>query len=471
MILLTVWDGLRPDLVCDELTPYLARQSEAGVFCQHSHAVWPSATRINAASLSTGCQPGKHGLVDNELYVPAVDPQAPISCADWRALQALADAEQGRLLTAPTLPELLAQRGRRFVSAGSGSPGTTYLTNPTVTAPIVNWAVAWPRAFEAELVEEHGGLLTESASSAERNRQVIATLRDVLIPRDRPDVVTLWITEPDHAQHGHGIRSPEAVEALRQVDAEVAALVQYLERALPEPLTVFYLSDHGFETIGPDLSVTAALIGAGFKASASSPDVVPAGCSLYLNDETLPRVGELASWLLTQPWVSGVFVRDDLLTACPGALPQSALGGSHARSAPIMYSPRWSDECNTYGVPGMVAGHPGGSVATHGSTSPYALRNTLVAWGAGIRTGLVSDVPCGLVDVAPTVLHMLGIKPPKTMDGRVLHELLTDGPWAADLRPSTFARQSAAEGCRQVAWYSAVGTHTYLDHTLIEPAG
>ncbi|MGI6375863.1 MAG: alkaline phosphatase family protein [Anaerolineae bacterium] len=471
MILLIVWDGLRPDLICDELTPYLARQSRAGVLCRQSHAAWPSATRINAATLSTGCQPGKHGLVDNELYVPAVDPAQPISCADWRALQAMADAEGGRLLSVPTLPELLARHGRRFVSGGSGSPGTTYLTNPTVTAPIVNWAVAWPESFEAELRDEHGGLLTEAASSAERNRQVIATLRDLLIPRYRPDVVTLWITEPDHAQHAHGIGSPEAVDALRQVDAEVEALVAHLADALPEPLTVFCLSDHGFDTIGPDHPATAALIAAGFKASADSLDVVRTGCSLYLSSEVLRRVGELAAWLLAQPWVSGVFVRDDVLATCPGALPQSAVGGGHARSAPIMYSPRWNDGVNAYGVPGMVAGRPGSSVATHGSTSPYSLRNTLVAWGAGLRQGITSDAPCGLVDVAPTVLRLLGIARPASMDGRVLHELLLDGPAPADVPVHTVTRQADAAGWRQVAHYSITDGHAYLDRTVVEPAG
>ena len=34
-------------------------------------------------------------------------------------------------------------------------------------------------------------------------------------------------------------------------------------------------------------------------------------------------------------------------------------------------------------------------------------------------------VPSGNVDVAPTILHILGIKPPQPIDGRVLTEVLT----------------------------------------------
>jgi arylsulfatase A-like enzyme len=467
MILLIVWDGLRPDMIRDDLTPFLARQSREGVLCRASRAVWPSATRINAASLTTGCYPARHGLVDNELYVPALDATKAISCADWRALQDMADLENGRLLTTPTLGEFLLQQGRRMVSGGSGSPGTTYLTNPTLTGPIANWAVAWPEAFERDLVQRHGALLSNESSSVERNRFVVGALRDVLIPERRPDVVTLWLTEPDHAQHYHGLLSAEAREMLRHVDAEVEALLAHLAVSQPEPLTVFVLSDHGFDTISPGASVMGALVQAGFKAAPDSSEIVAAGCGLYFHREVLPRLPEVAAWMLAQPWVSGVFVRDDLATSCPGALPQSAVGGAHPRSAELMFSYRWTDAPNEAGVPGTVLGQPG-MAATHGSTSPYALNNALVAWGAGIKARTVSDAPCGIVDVAPTVLHLLRIGRPPAMDGRVLQEIIEGGPAPQDLQVTTHCRQAEANGHRQTAHYHAVDGHSYLDWVDIE---
>ena len=130
MILVIVWDGLRPDMVTPEQTPYLYATSQRGAFCQASHAAFPTATRINASTLATGCYPARHGIVDNELYIPAVDPTKATSCADWEALQRMAHAEGGPLLTAPTLGEVLRGAGRRLACVGSGSPGTTYLTNP-----------------------------------------------------------------------------------------------------------------------------------------------------------------------------------------------------------------------------------------------------------------------------------------------------------------------------------------------------
>ena len=47
----------------------------------------------------------------------------------------------------------------------------------------------------------------------------------------------------------------------------------------------------------------------------------------------------------------------------------------------------------------------------------------------GKRRGVVDELPTGNVDVAPTILWILGIPPLQPMDGRVLTEALTiDGP-------------------------------------------
>lgn len=354
-----------------------------------------------------------------------------------------------------------------MVSGGSGSPGTTLLTNPSLAGPIINWATAWPDAFEAEIARMGHGFLSEAADSVERNRFVIEVLRDVLIPRHHPSVVTLWLTEPDHAQHNHGLLSTQAREMLLHVDAEIEALVAHLCTTQDEPLTVFYLSDHGFETVSPPLPLVSELVASGLKAAPDSTDVVLTSNSLYLADEA--QTPQMCAWLLARAWIDAVFVRDDLLAACPGALPQSAVGGGHRRSAPIMYSPRWSHDRNEAGVPGMVSGGPG-LVATHGSTSPYALHNVMIGWGAGLKQSVVSEAPCGIVDIAPTVLHLLDIAPP-ACDGRVLHELLAEGPAPETLPNDCYELKSQQEGRRQVAHFGRVEDHVYLDQVKIVDDG
>ncbi|MBN1402059.1 MAG: alkaline phosphatase family protein [Anaerolineae bacterium] len=471
MILITVWDGLRPDMISEGHTPFLHAMSQRGVVCRASHAAFPTATRINSASLATGCYPGKHGIVDNELYVPRLDPDKAISCADWRALQSMADGEQERLISVPTLGEMLRQAGATMVSAGSGSPGTTYLTNPTITGSVVNWALAWPDGTQRDVETRFGGMLPPESSSSERNRFIFDVAREYLAPTYRPDVMTIWLTEPDHMQHEYGLASPEALAMMREVDAQFAEFVQTMERrAGPDGLTCLVLSDHGFSTISTKIDPEAELAAAGFSSASNAGDgpidIVRASNSLYVRDEGRARLPELLRFLASRPWIGALLVRDDLMHVCPTATPQGAAFGFHRRSAEVMFSYAWSAAPNRWGVPGSVA-NSASMAATHGSSSPYAINNTLVAWGAGIKSGVESRTPCGIVDVAPTVLHLLGIGVGQGMDGRVLHELFQTGPEPEQMRVRHTQREDtfpAEEGpCRQLLQYSQVGGHLYLD--------
>ena len=471
MILLLIWDGLRPDMITPERTPFLHNKAQEGAFCRASHAVFPTATRINSASLITGSYPGRHGIVDNELYVPALDPERATSCADWPALQAIADLEGGPLLNAPTLGEALRQAGLRMVSGGSGSPGTTYLTNPFVTGPVVNWAVAWPKTEQDEIERRYGGMLGPKSNSLDRNRFVVQALTDHLIPKYEPDVVTLWLTEPDHTQHDHGLGSPEALAMLRELDDQLRNLILFMEAGVgSEGLTCLVLSDHGFNTVIDRVNPGLELIAAGLKAAPNSNDIVRASGSLFLSGKARQRVPELVRFLASRPWIGALFLRDDLLAECPGAMPQSAVGGCHRRSAEIMFSYRWSHEANNYDAPGSVV-HSASLVAIHGSTSPYAINNVLVAWGAKVREGIVSEVPCSIIDVAPTVLHLLGIDPSGDMDGRVLDELLHEGPYPRNVEVTSSARaftyDTPVGPRRQVARFSTAAGHTYLDQVTM----
>ncbi len=65
----------------------------------------------------------------------------------------------------------------------------------------------------------------------------------------------------------------------------------------------------------------------------------------------------------------------------------------------------------------------------HVTLSRFDMQNTLIAAGPDFRRGFADELPTGNVDVAPTILWILGITPPQPLDGRVLTEALTiDGP-------------------------------------------
>ena len=110
--------------------PNLAALGARGVVFSRHHSVYPTVTRVNASSISTGAYPSTHGLMGNAVFFPRVSPTAFLDTADREALLKIANVE-GRLLTAPTLAESLQAAGRRLLVVSSGSAGSALLLNHT----------------------------------------------------------------------------------------------------------------------------------------------------------------------------------------------------------------------------------------------------------------------------------------------------------------------------------------------------
>src|SRR5438132_9186293 len=69
-VIIFVWDGLRADDVTLENMPnYFALARSGVVFADH-HAVYPTFTMMNSASIATGTYPGTHGFYGNVVYAP-----------------------------------------------------------------------------------------------------------------------------------------------------------------------------------------------------------------------------------------------------------------------------------------------------------------------------------------------------------------------------------------------------------------
>ena len=128
-MLVFVVDGLRPDSITVEDTPTLFRLRAEGVDLANSHAVFPTVTRVNAAAIATGTQPGTNGLVGNQMFVPAVDSRRAFDTGNYRNFLKL-DQAGGRVLQAPTLAERLHARGLMLAGVSSGSTGSAFLLNP-----------------------------------------------------------------------------------------------------------------------------------------------------------------------------------------------------------------------------------------------------------------------------------------------------------------------------------------------------
>jgi arylsulfatase A-like enzyme len=65
--------------------------------------------------------------------------------------------------------------------------------------------------------------------------------------------------------------------------------------------------------------------------------------------------------------------------------------------------------------------------AVNYETGTHRLYGMLIAWGPGVRRGHTIE-GAEIIDLAPTILHVLDVPVPEDMDGRVLMELFEAGP-------------------------------------------
>jgi hypothetical protein len=142
-----------------------------------------------------------------------------------------------------------------------------------------------------------------------------------------------------------------------------------------------------------------------------------------------------------------------------------------SKEAPdVMMAFRWDEEKNQFGVPGMIDAdwQRGAGKGTHATLSRFDMHNMLIATGPDFRRGKVTDLPSGNVDLAPTILRILGITAPRQLDGRVLSEAMVDiDPATPGLKPETKTIKAAKDfpsgTWRQSLQISRVGSTIYLD--------
>ncbi len=496
-VIVFVVDGLRPDAITAEDTPTLFRLRTEGVDFTNSHAVFPTVTRVNAAALSTGTQPGTNGIVGNQMYVPAVDPRHAFNTGDYRNLLRLDQATGGRLVLAATLAERLQTRGLRLAGVSSGSTGSAFLLNPKAPSGVgvlVNGyldpgqTVAYPPDVSETILAKFGPAPVKA--NADRYDAVVAwtqrVLREYVLPELAPAVVINWLTEPDHSQHHLGVGSPSAREALSNDDREIARVLTTLDDlGLTASTDVFVVSDHGFSTNTAGIDVARMLIDAGLKASPDSADVVLASSgqavALHVEGHDSERIAWLVRFVQSRDWGGVVFT-----PALASGDPRGAVEGTFSlelihvangeRGPDLLVTFPWTSRPNAFGVPGTDLANVGGGAtlyaSDHGSMSPWNVRNTFLAWGVDFKKRATIRAPASTVDVTPTILAVFGIEADGGMaegdgldrlDGRVLDEALEGGPDEEQVAFDTRVHTVEAGAYRAAIQMSEVDGRRYVD--------
>ena len=487
-IVVVVWDGMRPDLVTKENAPTLFAMMQKGVFFENNHPAFPSSTEVNGAAIATGSYPRTSGIIANREYRPDIDPMKTVATEEITTVRMGDSMSNGGYLKVPTMAEVLRTQVPALKTVCAGTKGVTLLLDRALRdADSSSILICEGDALPSNLAEKLNSDLGLFPAATNNNKTVrdnwtCSAMVDVAWEGGVPPFSMLWLAEPDYSQHQMGVGSDTSMDSIRNCDDRLAYLLASLsKRGILDQTDVIVVSDHGFSTASRRVDLNKDLRAAGIDAVKAFGDKPAPGsaltCSLgtvnfiYLSDHDKAAEARILDVLRKLDYVGAIFTR----SGAEGTFPLSDAMIDSPAAPDIVVSFRWTSEKNAAGLRGMIPSESGNYVGVHSSAGPSDMHNTMIAYGPDFRLNWRDTLPTGNVDIAPTVYWILGITPPKSVDGRVLSEAMTIP--APEIKTNTSARKVASVKTPTGTWVQYLkvsevnGTH-YIDegNGALEPA-
>ena len=262
--------------------------------------------------------------------------------------------------------------------------------------------------------------------------------------------------------------------AIRSSDRNLATILDSLSKKKARETTdILVVSDHGFSTIERGIDFPSELRTAGFDAVAAFEQAPKAGqvmvvgnggtISFYIIEHDRAVTSNLVEWLQHSNFAGVIFARDTF----EGTFPLESVRANTADAPDVMVALHWNQKLNRFGIPGQIFTDAtrGAGKGSHASLSEFDVHNMLVAAGPGFRRAMLNDLPSGNIDLAPTILHLLGLESPQKQDGRILLEAMTgdSAPLRAVTETLEVTRKFPSGQWRQHLHVSRVGETFYLD--------
>jgi predicted AlkP superfamily pyrophosphatase or phosphodiesterase len=387
-VILVDWDGFDPTYLYRTPTPNLDALASRGSL-SIAEGTFPTISNPSRGSMSTGAYPEVHG---NAAYY--------------------LDRESGRVvgeertLHAETVAETLADAGRTLAS--------------------VQWYMVQDRgaAFgdPDRLYVEPGGLFgtrVDAAIDILEGRTVVSGGRAVRVS-EIPHFLAIYGSDLDDLGQVEGPDGPNVAPLLAEMDRQLGRLVQATRDASVYDRAAFIVTgDHGMTGWHRDLTpnILAAITAAGYIPEIVTPDDAPepgteivfipnavriANIALRGRAATSKGQQQVKAVLEGVPHIARVLDQTNLKELRAG---QKLDGILVEAEEPWGFAP-----------PGESGG---GTRGAHGSTKE--MRVPLLLSGTGFRRGAAAH-DARLVDVAPTICALLGARPPRDAQGRLLSE-------------------------------------------------
>ncbi len=414
------FDGLRADALSEQRTPNLLAAAGRGAWFRNHRSAFPTSTRVCVSSLATGVYPNKHGLPGNSLFSRELG--ETITTGRHENLLAWERATGGRLLLRDTFFERVG--GGVIISAASS--GSAWLWNAGRAARLIHPVAAYPEEGRAT-IEEVKEIPPAGEPDLDRCAWALDLALDYVIPELAPQVLVVHLSEPDSTQHHRGAAGAVHRQALEGVDRLFGAFWERFQSERDDwPQTNLLLfSDHGVVATAGMIDLEAEL--AELPGRGESWQVAHSEGAALFYAQSGKTLLELVAFLRTKNWAGPLFSKDGKGGALPGAMSLELAGCGGHRAPDLLMGFQWGDGfLRGEDRPGALPGwgyssvNNKGSGGTHGSCSPYELRNFLIGAGPAFPSGARVDAPTGNVDLAPTILSLMGKEIPGGLDGETL---------------------------------------------------
>jgi arylsulfatase A-like enzyme len=400
-------------------------------------------------------------------------------------------------LQAVSLPPVTPPRGENGKAGNMSTPGTT-------TANVVQ----------------------QDYFAAVTTRVVLPMFKD----RNKPFLLVFWSRDPDGSQHNQGdslnalipgINGPTSLAAIRNADDDLARIRSTLsELGLLDSTDIITTADHGFSTIAKESQTSPSVktkfsdtvpghLPMGFVAldlshalnmplidpddgyktvgdaahtkfgngliggDANNPKVVVAANGgsdlIYIPDGDKAAAKHIVDFLLTQDYVSGIFV-DTKLGKFPGALSLDdiALEGSAITPHPAI-AVNFRSFDTVCGEPVRCTAEIADTVlqegqGMHGSFSRADTWNFMAMQGPDFKAGFIDTAPTSNADLGRTIaqLMQLDTSDKGKLVGRVLSETLPNGT-LPEVSSRVVTSDPAPNGLATVLNMQMVGNTRYFD--------
>ncbi len=408
-----VVDALSPKSITPQNTPHLFNLIKKGLYVKDCRTVFPSITLPCISSLVTGTYPEKHGII-GDFYDKKLGKKIELLRSerwdkDFLDIETIFDHAKKKGLKSCAITG--------YAVGSICGKGADILIDPVqvryydyrivpwseeVLTPLPGWIKERLKGkyepYETEDGDDLGGLKLNTNFLECPEKWIIETAIKAL-KEEKPEIMMLHLPSLDLMQHIYGFNSPETLKALHDVDTQITRLYTWLKENNLLKETLFIITaDHGASEVHNYVDLDAEL-----KADGEVGDktiVIPNGTSYFLwikKDADKEKTKEAILKKLRSMHQAFDVIATKEEDAQRYHLPKDIIG-----------------EIFTSCSPGWAPISP--AIVGHGSLIEDHMKIFLLLIGGEIKPNQ-SEKQAKIIDIAPTIAKILGLKYPKTFQG------------------------------------------------------